>query len=190
MKYYAPFIVFLLTLNSLCAQVKYEHEAKVTFEEVPNTALQFVRELQLDSKIRWYRETGLNSTSIEAKTKFKGRRYSIEFNTKGELEDIEITISKKKLPQKVYNEIESYLREDLEKFKWEKVQIQYSGTPEAVVQQINSGNSSQGLIVQYELVISAKLKKKYQKFEYLFSDAGKFIIRKNIVLKNTDNLEY
>jgi len=171
-------------------QQKYEREVRIEQDSVPSKAIDYVAQLQFSSKIKWFKENGLKRTSFEAKTKSKGKKYSIEFNSDGILEDVEIIISKKKLPAEVYKNITQYLRKDLSKFKWGKIQIQYSGDPKAVQQKVVTGALSEGLIIRYELIVSCRLNKKYQKLEYLFSDTGAFVERKSILLPNTDNLEY
>jgi hypothetical protein len=190
MKYSALFIISLFCVNSLFAQQKFEREVRIDADAVPAAAIDYVKQLQFSSKIKWFKETGLNTTSFEAKTKYKGKKYSIEFSNDGTLEDVEIIVNKKKLPQKTYKNISQYLQKDLSKFKWVKIQIQYSGDEKAVREKIVTGNLTEGLITRYELIVSCKLNKKYQKLEYLFSNTGDFIERKTIILPNTDNLEY
>lgn len=190
MKHSTLLVIALFYFSSLYAQQKLEREVRIDADDVPAKAIEFVKQLAFSSKIKWYKETGLNATSFEAKTKFNKKKYSIEFNSNGVFEDVEITISKKKLSPQILKNITQYLHKDLSKFKWRKIQIQYSGDPQAVRQKIKTGNATQGLRVKYELIVSAKIDKKYQKFEYLFSDVGTFLERKNIILQNTDNLEY
>jgi len=172
------------------AQKKFEKEERIERDDIPKLALKFVEELKLKSKIKWFKETGLSTTTFEAKTRSKGKKYSIEFNNSGNLEDVEISISKKEIKKDVLNKIESDLKKKLEKFKIQKIQLQYSGSKEAVQSKILKNEHNKDLIINYEIIVSAKVNKKFQKFEYLFSDLGAYIQYKTIVLINTDNLEY
>jgi hypothetical protein len=193
-RYYKAFFLFLsfnfFLFSSAYAQQKYERESRIESNQVPKEALEFVQSLSFISKIKWYKETGLNTTTIEAKTKYKGKKYSIEFDKNGLLEDIEIIIKKKTIPSNSCQQMSSKLEQDLGKYRVEKIQIQYSGNIESVRKKILSGSDSENLITQYELIVSAKKNRKYQKFEYLFSNTGEFLKRSDIVLINTDNLEY
>jgi hypothetical protein len=185
------FIAILFCFHSAWTQQKFEREVRIDPSVVPATAIEFVKQLQFSSKIKWFKETGLNRNSFEAKTKSKGNKYSIEFDVQGRLEDVEIIIQKKKLPSEVRQKITEQLQKDLSKFKWGKIQIQYSGDAQAVRKKVMSETSSEeGLIIRYEIIVSAKINKKYQQFEYLFSHEGSFLEKKNILLQNTDNLEY
>lgn len=181
---------FLLFQQFLTAQKKYESESRIDKKVVPKSAVQFIEQLNFSSKIKWFKETGLTSYSFEGKTKYKGKKYSIEFDSIGQLEDVEIEVSKKEMNSSVLSKIDTYLKKDLSKYRIRKIQIQYSGNIDLVRKKIQINEHSQDLKTCYELVVSAKVNNKFQKFEYLFSDSGEFILRKTIVLVNTDNLEY
>ena len=75
-------VVFFVT-GSVAAQNKYEKEVRVSESEVPPNARNFVDMLNLGSKIKWYKEFGMDNISFEAKTKKDGTSYSIEFSGEG-----------------------------------------------------------------------------------------------------------
>lgn len=190
MKSFLCFLFGLLLIQFSFSQDKYEREVRKNQRDIPQKAVDFINTLNFSSKIKWYKEYGLNSTSFEAKTKFKGKKYSIEFDSIGNLEDAEIIISEKQIEEVVLSKIKSKLKTDKKKFKLGKIQIQYSGSKESVKQKIIKNQNNENLIIRYEIIVTAKVNKKFQKFEYLFSHLGEFIQRKTIVLANTDNLEY
>ena len=187
---FASFVLSFVLTIPLFSQQKYERETRIEEREVPEKALEFIQSLSLFSKVKWYKETGLNSSSFEAKAKHKGKKYSIEFGTTGMLEDIEILTKQREIPTPTLKKIQQQLQKSLLKYRIEKIQIQYSGDPVSLKKKIISNENSQGLTTRYELIVSAKKNGKYQQFEYLFSNDGNFLQQSNIVLKNTDNLEY
>lgn len=180
----------LLLIQFSFSQEKYEREIRKSENDIPKKAIDFINTLNFNSKIKWYKEFGLNSTSFEAKTKLNGRKYSIEFDSIGNLEDAEIIIKEAQIQDLIFRKIKSRLKTDKNKFKIGKIQIQYSGNNKSVKQKILNNENNAKLITRYEIIVTAKVNKKFQKFEYLFSDSGEFIQSKIIILKNTDNLEY
>lgn len=185
----------LLTFNMLThleAQIKYEKEYRLDSDEVPEGALEFVEELNFTKKVKWYKEEGYNRESIEAKTKHFSCHYSVEFDLNGQVEDIEIVVDKHDLPLHVIDKMDEYLSSEYEKSRICKIQVQYSGKPESLIQLIanQSFDKLSDITVKYELEIKARKDNKFQKFEYLFNDQGMIINKALIQVKNTDNLEY
>ena len=183
-------LIFFLIALQLTSQNKYEREIKIEKQEVPKKALDFIQTFPFSKKVKWYKEIGINTSSFEAKATSRRKKYSIEFNTKGDLEDIEIIIRKGAIPTTVYEKISSNLQQKFSSYGVEKIQVQYSGGPESVREKVISNKDSKNLITRYEFVVSAKKNGKYQKFECLFSKSGNLIQQQTILLKNTDNLEY
>jgi len=184
-------ILFLIILSLQgFSQNKYEKETRIKESELPEKALVFVYSLAFNNKIKWYKETGINKTSFEAKTKYKGQKYSIEFSENGFFEDIEIKINKGRVPLKTFEKINKILSNENGKYSIEKIQLQYSGPPEDVLSYIKNNDTANRIIVRYEIVISTKKQGSYIMFEYLFSEAGDFIDKSKITLKSTDNLLY
>ena len=86
---------FVLVLSSILliafhgfSQAKYEKEFRIKEKYVPSVALNFVDSMTFDSKVKWYKEIGLNRITIEAKAKYKKERYSIEFFENGVFKDV------------------------------------------------------------------------------------------------------
>lgn len=183
------FFIQLLISNVLLAQ-KYEREYRIKSGEVPSEARQFVEDLDFDRNIRWYMEEGLDQRSVEAKTKYQGYRYSIEFDTTGQLQDIEVEVEWKALPTETLQAICSQLSEDFDKFKIVKIQVQYSGNQEVLQQLTTDGFDTNSADVKYELIVKGAEPGEVNWYEYLFSDAGTLEHRTVIVFRNTDNLEY
>ena len=180
---------FLIIKTGAC-QTKYEREYRIEPTLVPERALQFIAALPFKNKIKWYREEGLNSTSLEAKTRHLSKKYSIEFDTLGKVEDIEIVISRKELPEDPRNAITRYLDSVHTRYRLRKIQLQYAGAAEALRALVTKGKTQERHAVNFEIVVKGKTDGRYRLLEYLFSEEGVMLRKARILLRNTDNLEY
>lgn len=171
------------------AQEKFEKESRLKSDEVPSEAQAFIDSLGVESKIKWYAEEGLNQSSIEAKFEFQNQEYSVEFDTSGVLEDIEILMDWEELEQSLKDQINAQLEKECEKFNIRKVQIQYSGNPSNLLIKIRTGEAKK-VEVRYELIVKCRDENDVALFEYLFNDQGIQLSRSRIVFKNSSNLEY
>ena len=103
---------------------------------------------------------------------------------------MEFEIEWKNIPKLVKKNIEIYLDSTYKKKKIIKVQTQYTGKPENLIDLIKDIELNDRLIRKYEIVLKGKENEKFQMMEYLFSNEGKFEDKATIIIKNTDNLEY
>lgn len=179
----------LLALPSL-AQLKYEKETRVKRGDIPNVALNFVDSVNFGSRIKWYKEFGLDTIAYEAKTKSSGKRYSIKFMQDGSLADVEIEVKPNEIPDETYSAITKYLANKHNKYSIEKIQIQYTGDSALILEFLQSKRSDSDLVINYEIVISSKVDRSYTMLEYLFSSKGEFIYELQIVLNKTENIVY
>jgi hypothetical protein len=184
------FIIMVVCSNHLYGQQKYEKESRLNETNVPFSALDFIDSLEIEGKIKWYLEEGINHTSIEAKFKLNKQKYSIEFDSLGNLEDIEIQIEWDELQKSLRDSISSQLSKDCIKHKIKKIQIQYSGDRSALLYKIKTGKSANNYIVRYEIIVRCKHVKNVALFEYLFSDTGQILTTSKLIFKNSNNLEY
>lgn len=188
-------IILLLSLASctslLFSQQKYEQEYRLDEEEVPALAYDFVGDISFDRKVRWYLEEGLDRFSIEAKTKYRGNRYSLEFDSTGRLEDIEIEIEMEELPARVVDSMHTRLSRDFEKYKVTKVQLQLVGKPARLKEWFEIPfATNEEIEVNYEIVAKTRNGKERKEWEFLFDDGGKKLSASEIITKNTDILEF
>ena len=184
------FILIFFQAEPLNGQRKFEKESRLDIQEVPTTAIEFIDSLYVPGKIKWYLEEGFNTTSIEAKFKLNKQAYSVEFDTLGQLEDIEIKMKWKRLDHTLRDTISSELSKECKKHKIKKVQIQYSGDPQVLLSKLKSGHSDQSYLTRYELVVKCCNKKDVVLKEFLFDDAGQKLSSSEIVSKISSNLEY
>lgn len=185
------FSLFALQYSgALSAQEKFEKESRIREKEVPAKALQFVYSAGLHDKIKWYSEEGLNKKSIEAKLKHNWLKYSIEFDTLGNVEDVEKEISWEELDSQFKNLATQHLEQHYSKHSVVKVQRQYLGSEAALISIIRENKRIQPLTVNYELIVKCNQQTKVGLFEYLFDEAGNLLSFSKIVFKNSSHLEF
>lgn len=180
------FFFFSISFYSY-SQSKLEIEERIEKEEVPFVAQQFIDSLCFSSKIKWYLEKNYIKTTYEAKIKEKGQKYSIEFDSLGQIEDIEIEIDWKQIPTSVQASICTVLKADFEKHKISKIQIQYTGKTEDL---IKVRMQKDNLTIKYEIVLKGQNDSEIEFYEYLFSETGTFEQKMILDFRNTDHLEY
>lgn len=178
------------------AQKKYEREYRIPSTEVPQLALDFIDAFDVQKKVKWYKEQGLNSSSVEAKFKLSGVKYSIEFSNEGTLQDIEQKVPFKRLENVIQQAIKTNLENNFDAYTIEKVQIQYTGNKDTLLTWRKETNSPQltskpsSIVHIYELIVRARTQKKVVLFEFQFDEKGQKIAQKEIITKDTDILTF
>ena len=180
-------IAVLLLLSSSAFGQKVERESRIKSPEVPEKALEYIEQTSLD-KVKWYRETGLESISFEAKFKHERRWYSVEFSEEGVLEDIEIEIDLHQVPEPTRESIDKYLEAEFKRHRIKKIQIQYKQTPlqTLIKEEVPKTDSPHA----FELVVKGKKSRLMKLWEVAFSSTGKFISIDQILNRNSTHLEY
>ena len=171
-------------------QQKFEKETRIKSSQVPSSAQQFIAALPFPRKIKWYKEENLTHSSFEAKTSYNQHKYSIEFDTEGELQDVEIKIKWAEVPELTQTAIQQYLAATFERFKYSKIQEQLSGERAAIMDYLLGKEKKETITTQYEIVLKGKKAGQTSWFEYTFDAQGRFKDQKTIIFRNTDNLEY
>jgi|SRR5690606_13810611 len=184
------YLMFGIFFNNLFSQEKYEKESRLKQDDVPYSALNFIDSLSLKNKVKWYLEEGIESKSVEAKFKRNGKKYSVEFDTFGNIEDVEIEMKWDDLQGPLKKPISTRLNEDCIKHKIVKTQIQYTGNRVALFLKLLGGEPIGNLTVKYEIVVKCRSEKNTELFEYLFTDKGQLISASTIVFKTSNHLEY
>lgn len=183
-------VVLFQYTNNLVAQEKYEKESRIKQKDVPLKAIQFINSLNLRKTIKWYQEEGLVKKSIEAKFKHNKKRYSLEFDTLGNIEDLEVESTMKAIDNRIKDSISFSLNKECLSHKIVKIQIQYSGALSALFDKIKTDTNNISLVINYELIVKCKLKNRTVLYEYLFSGEGKKVSNSKIIFKNSSHLEY
>ena len=190
-KYKFLILLILFSISTiLFAQDKFEKESRIQPKDVPPRALLFIDSLNLKTKIKWYKEEGLDKESIEAKFKLNKVKHSVEFDTYGKIEDVEIIVNWEDLESDLKDSIFFQLNIDCLSHKIVKAQRQFLGSENELLFLIKNRDVFEPLKIRYEMIIRCKYEKKVDLFEYLFNYDGKLISRSRIIFKNSSHLEY
>jgi hypothetical protein len=191
MKHLTTLILLVLTTQyALIAQEKLEIEKRINPNLVPTEASAWIKSAYDNPrKLKWYQETSLEGTSFEAKLKWQGRKHSIEFDSLGILEDIEVVLRKRELPEKTLLNINSYLQKQFDKSKIKKIQEQWRGPGNEMKRAVQHGETSD-LEIRYELVYWGKNSQENSLWQGLFTNDGVLLDERKIILRPSDNLIY
>lgn len=172
------------------AQHKYEREFRIKSEMIPQSAKGFIDSISTDSKIKWYKEISSNDITIEAKFKHNKKKFSVEFDTLGILQDVEFVIKKREISPEVYNKIERKLDSIYQKWKFQKIQIHYSGKSRDIVTSLRKNEPSDSIKFFYEIVLKGKNREDTQLYEITFNEQGEVQNSLLIIQDKADHLEY
>ncbi|MDT0678422.1 hypothetical protein [Autumnicola musiva] len=184
------YIILLTGFSAFAQGKKIEQEDRISGEKMPEAAMQLINSEKPDNarRLKFYFETDGETTSYEAKFKFKGHDYSVEFNNNGILEDIEVELKKKNLPEAALQKIKSFIEENNERHKIEKIQAQYLPALSEIKAFAYAKNIQQNVPQNYELIVAVKNDGKLQRFEMLFDNSGNFIEKREVIRNEYDYL--
>jgi hypothetical protein len=182
-------LVWVFHINT-SAQQKFERESRLKAEDVPTEALKFIDAVEMNTRWKWYFEENLVGNSVEAKTKHKGKRYSVEFDVAGNIQDVEIEMNWQKLDELVRRNVSDALDSLFTRHKIDKIQIQYYAESTILLAFLNNEVPAPQARIQYEIVVKGKTTGRPKLYELTFSDNGKLFELSEIIFRNTDNLEY
>lgn len=172
------------------AQVKYEREYRVSPKDVPAHARAFSEKAFPGQKIKWYKEEGLGFFSFEAKVKRYGAGFSVEFDSLGMIEDVEMLLSFSEIEEPTRKRMEAALGKMFSKYKVQRVQRQWTGQEQALGELISTGATGLPFVIRYELVARGKKDKATRLYELLFDERGKLLETLEIIPRNTDILDF
>ena len=187
-------LIFLLVFVwSSNGQYKYEREYRIKKSQFPAEAHAFIAEkLENARKIRYYRETDSTKISYEAKFKVDKLHYSIEFDEKGRLEDVEILIKEVDIPNESFSAITAYLESNFSNYRLRRIQQQYPVNENETVEE-TLRNAFQNLLlptIRYEIMVAGKMDNGFEDYEILFDYKGEFISMRKSLPFNHDHILY
>jgi hypothetical protein len=137
-------------------QQKYEREYKIKPSAVPPKAARFINDLFKGTTVHWYGEESLTGTTIEAKLKAGGNRYSIEFDPSGSIQDVEIQCSFNQIPAKTRATLTEQLNQEFDTFTVAKTQLQWTASQTDLKTAILTDNVPSSVQIRYELILKAR----------------------------------
>ncbi|WP_299337432.1 hypothetical protein [uncultured Psychroserpens sp.] len=175
---------------SLTAQTKNEKELRIDISNFPEHAQSILRTLPEKAKrVKFYKETDSIKESFESKFKYKHHWHSVEFDSDGNLEDIEVNIKKKQIPNPVLDAINMHLKNNSDKYDIIKIQEQYVYEAKISEAELLSAvlEKREKMASNYEIMIALKKDKIWNLREITFNSQGHFLSTRNI---QQDSYEY
>ncbi|RYY31315.1 MAG: hypothetical protein EOO04_01670 [Chitinophagaceae bacterium] len=172
------------------AQEKLEREYHIRAGAVPQKASELVSRLFEGAKPVWHGEESLSGTTIEGKFKYQGRRYSVEFDSSGRLEDIEVLTRMNSIPKNARETLSRALEDSFSRYRVVKTQIQWRGSEKELKQAIEEGVQSMIPAIRYELVVRGKKKDMTRYYEVQANQDGTIRSIREIIQSNASNLIY
>lgn len=191
MKLVRPILAIIFFWISFFAfsQEKTEREVKVKPSQVPISAKEWLTDAFEDlRKPKWYLEYSQKGKAFEAKFSKNGYLYSVEFDSLGNLEDVEIEIPSSEIPPETWTNIRNYFSEEFKEISVQKIQRQLIGS-ESDLEDFFDENESGRITVQYEIVFQGK-NEAWQVWEGLFDEKGSLISIIKVQLRPLDNLVF
>ncbi|MBU2527089.1 MAG: hypothetical protein KKC03_10860 [Bacteroidetes bacterium] len=181
--------LLILGTYPLIGQTKFEKESRVKESEVPDAAKAFVSSLTEIKNLKWYKEISTSGHSIEAKFKKDKAKYSVEFDTLGNLEDVEKTVDWEAISKVQQDKVARRLDSVFSKFSIQKAQLQYKGSLEDLKNLIQTDQRSPKIELAFELIVKGTKKEKRQ-YEILFLESGHIHSINEIIFKIADHLMF
>lgn len=183
--YYIHLLLLFINPTLLPAQdVKKEIEKGIDEDELPSEIVKQLDEMPIVlDEADFYYQKDVDSESYEAKVDYEDYRYTVSFDTKSNLNDIEIVIDESQLPEATREAINQYLNDTFERHKIEKIQLHFTSKNR---EKAFSNREEPDL---YELVVATKDKKSnLEKKELRFDPEGNLKNTRKILRQSYDFL--
>jgi len=116
MKCFFTILIYCFAVSLCVSQTKNEREERITIAKLPEKAKTTLSKLpNAIKRLKFYKETDGDHRSYEAKFKYEKKYYSIEFDTLGIIEDIEVVLKQHQFTNGVKTEIFSYFENSFKK---------------------------------------------------------------------------
>lgn len=186
-------MLFILTALCCSAQVKNEKEYRIKIGDFPEKAIQELKEYIKDARrIRYFQEVDNNNVSFETKLNIEGNRHSIEFDSIGNLEDVETVIKKHEVPSLTLKGVEQYFDSEFTRYRIVKIQRQYPreafNSNEEVFNKAFQNHENPD--VNYEIVVAGRKKEGFKDYEVTFNYNGELLNIREFISLAYDHILY
>ncbi|WP_162340238.1 hypothetical protein [Cyclobacterium salsum] len=181
--------IFLVGFSIVAhGQEKIEREYRVKEREAPGEAREWLNDaFEGRKKVKWFREETSGKSSYEAKFNWEEADYSVEFDLSGTVEDIEIIKNWENLSSNLRQNLEAYFDKHYRKWRLEKIQLQYSGSPDDLEDLIDE-DEMEGILTRYEIEYYGDGEEGKNLWEGTFDKDGHVIDKRVIIIPPADNL--
>lgn len=187
-------ITFFFLLISLAVyaktQEKTEKEQRIRKKYVPDNARKWLNDTYEGfKKVKWYHELSSGKVSYEAKLKYRSQHHSVEFDSLGVIEDIEVRYTWAQIANNAKENMNHYFNKYYSRYEVRKIQKQYTGLPDDLEDLIDE-DEMENIEINYEIIFYGKNSSGDNLWEGLFDEKGKFIKKRKINIIPTENLEF
>ncbi|WKN46097.1 hypothetical protein [Tunicatimonas pelagia] len=167
--------------------VKQEQEKRIKLQEIPKVAQDYLDSIWLKEsrRKRFYRETDGKNLSYETKLVRNRRRFNIEFNDDGKLQDIEELTRFEEIPDSVRLRTDSVLTNGYSRHTIQRIQRQFLPNQTDDYQELTSENTQ-----NYELEVSLNEGSEVHSYEMLFNSQSVLQQKRLIIRRLLDNFLY
>lgn len=192
-KFRTLMIICLCTTFIGFSQTKEEREHRILCGQFPKNAVKTVKEdLEGVKQLKYYQEIEKTTTTFTAKFKKNKLFYRMDFNAKGDVQNIGYRIKEVDIPNEIYAVIDSTLTENFEKPKTRRMFQQYAKSDYTVSEEMIK-TAFQNLLlpnIEYKFLITGKKKGYRQYYEVIFNATGEIKQMKESVAANYDHVLY
>ncbi len=181
-------IITVIFSANASGQTKYEKEYRIKEKDAPGKAVSFIK--KSFTKCKWYSEESSDGKTFEAKGKLNGYKFSIEFDTTGNIIDVEKTVKFENMDSEIKQNINKSLLKIFTSYKIKKAQIQWIACDNTLHELISYGHSKKPYTLNYELVLKAKKDSSTKFYEILSDKNGNILKVSEIISRPTDNLDF
>lgn len=182
--------ILFLSFGIFCAsysQQKIEKESGIKANQVPEPAKEWLKDaFENVKKPKWYLELSQQGKSYEAKFHYMGHFHSVEFDSLGNVQDVEIELKESEVSPEVWKKIQAYFDSDYLEVKVEKIQRQLTGSPDDLEDYFDE-EKNEGVVTRYEIVYQGK-NELWELWEGLFDQNGTFLSKLKVQIRANDNL--
>ncbi|AMQ57413.1 hypothetical protein [Algoriphagus sanaruensis] len=169
------------------AQEKFEREVKVKSSIIPVKASSWLSyAFDKARKVKWYEEYSQEGKSFEAKFWRQDQFYSVEFDSTGNLIDVEVEIREDEIQTISWEKVQLEFSENFQGHKILKIQKQYIGDMSQLATFFQNREVAEPQI-RYEIVFEGK-KEFWRLWEGLFDESGALISLIPVQQRFADNL--
>ena len=182
-------LLFISFNQAISQEIKVEKEERVKDSAVPKKSIGWLDTVfPKDKKTKWFKESTSGKTSYEAKFKYLGQKYSVEFSESGVFEDIEFLVNWKSLDRTIQDQLLSLLSE-FDKIKIKKTQKNWTSPSHETLKEAIQNTDPSSITERYELVLQGKKGSRFHIWEALLS-IDQLISIKEVKLRSTANLDF
>jgi hypothetical protein len=183
--------LFCFICIEFSAQTKVEKEERVKDKEVPEVAFKTIEDnVKPRTKVRWYFQQDGDKKVYEAKFEHFQKQFSVEFNTNAKIYNVEIIVQEDNINKEIYENIETECNSIFEDYTLIKIQTEYLGEPDDLIDIIEDYEIDEDLESRYEIEVNAKIENQRNMYELIFDYKGELISKRKIKTKSTDIFDY